>query len=496
MPFFSRYSNSLILLRKRSNVSGANTFLNGNGANIFTVPDGVTIIHAVAIGGGGTGSGARSTQNAGGGGGGLGYVNNKSVTAGQQLLVYAGHGGNAAVTSTTTWATAIYEEAYGQDSFVATLDATITGCSAANTATPITTDVTVSCSSTTGLSSGMTVVVGSGSGKLQNRTTVVSVTNSTAFVISAVPIRTLSSATIYASSNVFVRGNGGGYPTGFNPASGISSSSYVNNTGGAGGGRVGDGGGTGGNGGNVGYFLSGGTTYGGSAGGGGGAAGYSGNGGAGGASNGSVATNPTSGSAGSGGGGGGGSGGYFGDASSGYSTMRAGHGGAVDVYGGFDSGAGGVHKANIGDTGQSGIGGSNGGISNNYVVISTRYPGANGTNISDSAIRAGSTPNFSVIKAGWAAKAPLGVSTPFNGVAFYVSALANSTSGTMSFNYTSTKTNSTNNIVYYHSGYVNPSTNDLDYGAGSGSPVNGGRGAVRIIWGSGRAFPNTNVSTD
>jgi hypothetical protein len=496
MPFFSRYSNSLLLQQKKSIISGANTFLDGNGANIFTVPTGVSKIHAVAVGGGGTGKGARGTQHAGGGGGGLGWVNDRSVTAGQQLLVYAGHGGNASVCSTTNWERAIYEEAYGQDSFIGTLDATITNCSAANTATPITADISVNCTSTTGLTSGMRVVVGSGSGKLQNRTTVVSVTNSTAFIISAVPIRTLSAATIYASSNVFVSGYGGKYADGFNSASGISSSSYVNFLGGVGGSYIGDGGGNGGTGGDVGYYFNDSTTYGGSGGGGGGAGGYSGNGGNGGRSNNSNASAPVAGSSGSGGGGGGGCGSYWGPVSSGYSTIVGSHGGSVGLYGRTTGAAAGGTLYGQGP-GQSGIGGSGGGISNNNIVISTTYSGATFSgSLSNRNVTASSTPNFSVIKAGWSAAGL--TSTPFSTSDMWLSTKSTSTSGTMSFQYASSGTGSTTgDIRYWHSGRVQDET-DLLYGAGSagGSSVNGGRGAVRIIWGSGRAFPNTNVSTD
>lgn len=499
MPFFSRYSNSL-LLQKKSKIVGANTFLNGDGANIFTVPNGVTRIHAVAVGGGGTGEGARSTQHAGGGGGGLGWVNNKSVTPGQQLLVFAGHGGNASVCSTTNWQRAIYEEAYGQDSFIGTLDVTIINCSAANTATPVTADISVNCTSTSGLTSGMRVVVGSGSGKLQNRTTVVSVTNSTAFIISSVPIRTLSAATIYASSNVFVSGYGGEYADGFNSASGISSSSYVNYLGGAGGSYIGDGGGTGGTGGNVGYFYNDSTTYGGSGGGGGGAGGYSGNGGNGGASNSTGAGNPTAGSNGSGGGGGGGCGSIFLSASAGYNTIVGSYGGGVGLYGEGTSGAGGTvfgQRTGVQGTGpgQSGIGGSGGGISNNYVVISTTYSGANFSgSLSNRTITATSSPNFSLIKAGWSSHG----SGLFTTADMWLGAKANNTSGTASFQYASSGTSGTTaSIPYWHSGRVQDDT-DLLYGAGGagGVAASGGRGAVRIIWGSGRAFPNTNVSTD
>ena len=57
------------------------------GSYTFTVPSGVTSVSMVAIGGGGNGG---SNYGSGGGGGGLGYKNNYSVTAGQQLAVLVG----------------------------------------------------------------------------------------------------------------------------------------------------------------------------------------------------------------------------------------------------------------------------------------------------------------------------------------------------------------------------------------------------------------------
>ena len=70
------------------------------GSYTFTVPSGVTSISMVAIGGGGNGG---SNYGSGGGGGGLGYKNNYSVTAGQQLSVLVGYNEeNSYVVNTST----------------------------------------------------------------------------------------------------------------------------------------------------------------------------------------------------------------------------------------------------------------------------------------------------------------------------------------------------------------------------------------------------------
>ena len=63
------------------------TAYTSSGSFTFTVPSGVTSLSMVAIGGGGNGG---TNYGSGGGGGGLGYKNNYSVTAGQQLLVVVG----------------------------------------------------------------------------------------------------------------------------------------------------------------------------------------------------------------------------------------------------------------------------------------------------------------------------------------------------------------------------------------------------------------------
>lgn len=64
------------------------------GVHTWTVPDGVTSISAVCIGGGGGGAGGDGTLDMGGGGGGLSYRNSIAVTPGQVLTITVGAGGS------------------------------------------------------------------------------------------------------------------------------------------------------------------------------------------------------------------------------------------------------------------------------------------------------------------------------------------------------------------------------------------------------------------
>jgi len=67
------------------------------GTTNWTVPNGVTSISAVTIGGGGGGAiGDPSNYGSGGSGGGLAYGNNISVTPGESLTVIVGDGGASA----------------------------------------------------------------------------------------------------------------------------------------------------------------------------------------------------------------------------------------------------------------------------------------------------------------------------------------------------------------------------------------------------------------
>lgn len=67
------------------------------GTFTWTVPTGVTLVSAVAIGGGGLG--ASGAGSAGGGGGALCYANNLTVTPGSQVIVEIGAGATAKVCS-------------------------------------------------------------------------------------------------------------------------------------------------------------------------------------------------------------------------------------------------------------------------------------------------------------------------------------------------------------------------------------------------------------
>lgn len=66
------------------------------GSHTFTVPEGVTAVSVVCIGGGASGNGSAA---GGGGGGGLRYKNNVAVAPGQQIAVTVGAGGNSSVFS-------------------------------------------------------------------------------------------------------------------------------------------------------------------------------------------------------------------------------------------------------------------------------------------------------------------------------------------------------------------------------------------------------------
>lgn len=85
-----------------STLTGGTTFWNGwnvttNSTYSFVVPDGITQITALCIGGGGGGGGNgianNNTRGAGGGGGSLSYFNDLAVTPGETLTVVVGRGG-------------------------------------------------------------------------------------------------------------------------------------------------------------------------------------------------------------------------------------------------------------------------------------------------------------------------------------------------------------------------------------------------------------------
>jgi len=479
MPFISRYTNSLIFQKKKRAVSGGNLF--GTGANIFTVPSGVSNVQALAVGGGGTGTGPNPGVSGGGGGGGLGWQNFIPVTPGQQLIAYAGWGGNGAIASTTLWGNSVYEEAKGGSSFVATLNATalFCSCNVRNT--------NVSTTSTTGLYVGQTVVVGQGIGLFQNETTISAITGPTSFTINKKPIKSLFTANVYVTSVIYCSGRGGGYPTGYSGSTDSRNSGYYTLSGGIGGTYTGQGGGNGGNGGS-GAVYQGSSQFIGSGGGGGGAGGYTGAGGSGGNSNGSDATNPTAGASSTGGGGGGGSGGKSTGNSSGYLGNRGGHGGGVGIYGLGVNGAGASVEI-VQQEGKSGLGGSGGNPANNQATISTTYSGSTLTSgFGSYNVTAGGSPNFSVITSDWVIDG-----SPSRGQSSRITKTS-ATAGQINNKYSVGITNGTFTPRYYHSGYVdrNDQPELSDYGggmAGNSSSV-GGRGAVRIIFGPGKSFPS------
>lgn len=486
MPFFSRYSNSIIFQRKkRTIVAGSSNLYLTPGANIFTVPSGVSNVHALAIGGGGAGAGANLGTSGGGGGGGLGWQNFIQVTAGQKLIVYAGWGGNGAVASTSLWSNSVYEEVGGGTSFVASLNAIALSCSCNVRNT------NVSTTSTSGLYVGQTVVVGEGLGLLQNETTISSITNSTSFTISKKPIQSLSISNVYATSVIYCSGKGGGYPTGYTGSTDNRDTGYYNLSGGAGGLYTGQGGGSGGVGGE-GRIYQGSVTFTGSSGGGGGAGGYNGNGGAGGNANASDAVGsnlPTAGGTSTGGGGGGGSGGRSIGNSSGFTGTRGGHGGGVGVYGLGANGVGGGIEFTYLD-GKSGTGGSGGYPANNEATISTTYSGSTVTSgLGPFNVSADSSPNFSIITSDWVMADP-----PARGQSGKITKTSN-TAGQLNNKYSVGVTNGTFSTRYYHNGFIdrNDDPNLVDYGGGtSGNAFSAvaGRGAVRIIYGLGKSFPS------
>lgn len=502
MPFFARYTNSSFLQKKKRFATGSQIFENG-AANLFTVPNGVYSICAVAVGGGGTGQGATNGVSAGGGGGSLAYKNNISVTPGQQLVAVAGWSGNGAICSTANWGQASYEEAAGGWSYLADLSVTLTNCSVAyDPSLFIQNDVTVTCTSTTGLSAGMFVVVASGStGRFQVGTIVVSVTNSTQFVISSLPIRALSGATVYASSTIYVRGRGGRFPTGYVSGSTPSQVNYYNRTGGSGGNFItgdGDGGGGGGNGGTASSYTSGSTLMlNGS--GAGGAGGYSGNGGSGGSSNSADFLAPSAGQNGSGGGGGGGSGGATGPVAGGYVAHRGSHGGGVGLFGEGTSGLGGALDGALSGTyimnGRSGLGGSGGFPTINQANVHVNYPSATvTTGLGPFTVNAPFTNNFSfplnLTSQTWDIRNGPVRSTPAR------ITVSSSNSATINNNYNAGINNGTTLAYIYNSGWSTSGPDNISYGGGDGSGfVNGkgGKGGLRIVWGVGRSFPSTKV---
>ena len=74
--------------------TGEARFVARSTSYIWTVPEGVTSISMIAVGGGGGAGGSGSNYSGGGGGGGgLSYVNNYAVTAGTTYRVLSGLGG-------------------------------------------------------------------------------------------------------------------------------------------------------------------------------------------------------------------------------------------------------------------------------------------------------------------------------------------------------------------------------------------------------------------
>ena len=71
--------------------STGGTLFTTTGNHSYTIPAGVTTIHAVVIGAGGGGGGTSGA--AAGAGGALAYTNNISVTPGQTIYVQVGAGG-------------------------------------------------------------------------------------------------------------------------------------------------------------------------------------------------------------------------------------------------------------------------------------------------------------------------------------------------------------------------------------------------------------------
>ena len=452
------------------------TFSPSATASLFTVPTSVTSICAVTIGGGASGSTPSGGVAGGGGGGGLGWKNNISVTPGQQLIVQCGLGG---ASPSGAWNTTAYESAAGQDSWVGTLSVTGTGSIASGPT------VTLTSGTTTGWSAyiGQTIVVYAGNGQFQRSTTISSITNSTQFVVSKAPIFALS-ATSFAIGTPLVAGYGGNYPTGQVNVSGTLYNYY----GQSGGSHLGDGGGNGGSGGSGSInSITGGQISG--NGGGGGAGGYSGNGGGGGSVNTNNSTGPSAGGGGGGGAGGGGCGSYGQPSQSGYNAVRAGHGGGVGIYGSTGvNGTGGTQYTY--QTGQSGTGGSGGFPTVNYLTgVTTNYAGATTSSGTGSWNVTAVSGDFSTIvnqsgfTSGWAC------GSNNNSVGF--ASFSSSTNASLNSIYSGGVTTGNRSSTFYAMGFMN-----VDTGAGaSGQSAQAGNGAVRLIWGSGRSFPNT-LTTD
>jgi hypothetical protein len=73
--------------------SSGETIFTSPGTYNWTVPEGVTTVHAVAVGGGGGGGLYSGLGRVSGGGGGLGWKNNIPVTPGEQITIVVGVGG-------------------------------------------------------------------------------------------------------------------------------------------------------------------------------------------------------------------------------------------------------------------------------------------------------------------------------------------------------------------------------------------------------------------
>lgn len=67
------------------------------GSHSFTIPDGVELFSAIAVGAGGGGTSYNGSGGAGGGGGALAYVNQVSCTPGEVWTVFVGTGGAQAI---------------------------------------------------------------------------------------------------------------------------------------------------------------------------------------------------------------------------------------------------------------------------------------------------------------------------------------------------------------------------------------------------------------
>jgi Fibronectin type III domain len=441
-----------------TNVIG-NTAITSTGINIFVVSPGVTNISAVAVGGGGAGYAPNSTANPapngvswyGGGGGALAYANNIAVTPGATLLAIVGPGGSY-TNPGASGPPANYSQG-GGDSALTDYVGTYTATS------PSPAGSTISVPSTSGISPGNYFYVPSYISSITGGGGIFTITGVTApnsFSVAPVSISpSFSSTPIYVFTTFYVRAGGGtgGY----------------HNIGGGNGGivKVGSGGAGGAGGGGDSYGTNGG---------GGGAGGYTSTGGYGGG--GGSSPFAFSGGGGSTDGGGGGAGSAF-TPSGGYNAAAGGGGGGVGLLGSGPGGVGGTHI--IGTQGQAGSGGSGGSSKYNSVTISVyNTPGALNT-------------IYPV--------APADFSQLYNNGNWYVGpGIVNSVEGTASFS--SPTTGTLNNLYSSPAPYVSvpaPGISTTFYqaapglygGGGGGSWTSGGaQGAIRIIWGAGRSFPN------